>query len=408
MSIMNWFKKAGATARAMTLYLPLSQNSGTQARYESFAREGYSKNSVVYACIREIAEASAGVPWTLHHRLPNGDKKEIGEHPLLRLVGRPNPLQGQFEFIETAMAYLYLAGNCYLEFTGPGRVDEAPTSPPGEMHLLRPDRMTVLADPVNIVGGYEYRVGGETVRFAPERILHLKLFNPLNDWYGLSPVQVASLAINKMNAGDLWNTALLQNAAVPSGALVAKQRLTDEQFKHLEKEMIDRFQGPRNAHKPLLLEGDLDWKEIGITPKDMDWIEGLKLSALQIAQVYNVPPELIGIGSATYQNRKEARKALYTEVVLPALRRLRDALNNSLVPRFGGDLVLDIDTDRVEALSEDLNSLWERANKTAFLTVNEKRALIGYGPLPGGDAPPATGHAPSANADPAGHGKISF
>ena len=84
---------------------------------------------------------------------------------------------------------------------------------------------------------------------------------------------------------------------------------------------------------------------------------------------------------ATHQNRKEARKALYTEVVLPALSRLRDALNRWLAPRFGDGLHLDFDTDGIEALSEDRESLWRRVNASRFLTLDEKREALGYVPL---------------------------
>lgn len=384
MKLFNWLKsiakKNSAAHRAMTLFLPLDQGVASRTDYASLAKEGYAQNSVVFACIKEIAEAAAGVEWILYRLKPGGGRREIVEHPLLDLLNRPNPLQGRFEFIEAVMAYLYLSGNTYIEtvHTGSSQV-------PRELYVLRPDRVRVLPHPVNLVQGYEYTVGGETVRFPRDRVLHLKLFHPLDDFYGMSPVQVAALAIDKMNAGDKWNAALLQNAAVPSGALVAKERLTDEQFNRLRREMREQIQGVQNAREPLLLEQDLEWKEMAIRPHDMDWIEGLRMSALQIAQIYNIPPEIIGLQPATYQNRREARKALYTEVVCPALNRLRDALNNWLIPRFGDDLLLDYDKDGIEALSDDQDSLWRRANTSRFLTLNEKRRMVGFDDIPGAD-----------------------
>lgn len=390
MKIFQWFKdiatKQSAVSRALTLFLPLDQGISTRADYATLAKEGFTQNSVVFACIKEIAGAAAGVDWLLYELEPDGSRKKIPAHPLLDLLARPNPLQGKFEFIESAIGYLYVSGNAYLEMVGPPRTtSSSPKPPPKEMYALRPDRMKVVPHPVNLVAGYEYAVGGQKVHLAHDRILHLKLFHPLNDWYGLSPIQVAALAIDKLNAGDKWNSALLQNSAVPSGALVSKERLTDEQFRRLKKEMQEQVQGIKNAREPLLLEQDLDWKELSVNPKDMDWIEGLKFSALQIAQIYNVPPELIGLQSATHQNRKEGRKALYTEVICPALNRLRDQFNTLLTPKFGQNLFLDYDKDKIEALSEDQESLWKRANDSKFLTVNEKRHLVGFDTIPGGD-----------------------
>ncbi|PIP74102.1 MAG: phage portal protein [Nitrospinae bacterium CG22_combo_CG10-13_8_21_14_all_47_10] len=376
-------KKESSVTRALTLWLPAGQGVSSKTDYASLAKEGFTQNSVAFSCVKEIASASAGVPWILFRKLPGGERREVSQHPLLDLLARPNPLQGKYELIESMVCHLYISGNTYMEAVGP--TGGGPSGLPKELYVLRPDRMKVIPDAVHYVGGYEYTASGNRVEFPRDRILHLKLFNPLDDWYGLSPVQVAALAIDKLNSGDKWNASLLQNAAVPSGALTCKQRLTDDQFDRLKTEMRRQIQGVNNAREPLLLEQDLEWKELGISPKDMDWIEGLKMSALQVTQVFNVPPELVGLGPATYQNRKEARKALYTEVVCPFLNRLRDGLNNWLVPRFGDDLFLDYDKDGIEALSEDQEALWNRVNQCEFLTVNEKRHMVGFDDVPDGD-----------------------
>ncbi len=385
MKIIEWFKdikrKESAVTRAMTLWLPAGQGVSSKTDFVHLAKEGFTKNSVVFSCIKEIAAASAGVPWVLFQQLTGDERREIPHHPLLDLISRPNPLQGKYELIESLVCHLYLSGNTYIESVGPRHAGGSPQ----ELYILRPDRMKVVPDAIHYVSGYEYTVSGQKVEFSRDQILHLKLFNPLDDWYGLSPIKVAALAIDKLNSGDKWNASLLQNAAVPSGALTCKQRLTDDQFDRLKIEMQRQIKGVSNAREPLLLEQDLEWKELGISPKDMDWIEGLKMSALQVAQVFNVPPELVGLGRATYQNRKEARKALYTEVVCPLLNRIRDGLNNWLVPKFGKNLILDYDKDGIEALSEDQEALWNRVNQSEFLTVNEKRRMVGFDDLSGGD-----------------------
>ena len=94
-------------------------------------------------------------------------------------------------------------------------------------------------------------------------ILHLRLFHPANDYYGMSPVEAASTAIDIHNTAAQWNKALLDNSARPSGALVytgGEGRPTAEQFTRLRDELETGFQGARQAGRPLLLEGGLDWK----------------------------------------------------------------------------------------------------------------------------------------------------
>jgi phage portal protein BeeE len=91
-------------------------------------------------------------------------------------------------------------------------------------------------------------------------ILHLTFFHPLDDHYGLAPIEPAAVAIDTHNAGSKWNKALLDNAARPSGALVYSGPegavLSDSQFDRLKRELTDTYQGAVNAGRPLLLSSD--------------------------------------------------------------------------------------------------------------------------------------------------------
>ena len=345
--IAFWRQKASQTSAVRTAMLPLGQGVQPKASYESFSKEGYMANPTVFACLREISEGAAGVPFTLFRQ--HGSKiDEVEDHPLLKLLDHPNPLQGRFEFLEAVIAYQYLSGNTFIEAVGPDR------GKPQELYSLRPDRMSIIPHRFEMVGGYVYKVGGNKVTFTPDQVMHQKLFHPLDDFNGLSPIQVAALAIDKMNQGDKWNSALMKNMGVPSGQLVSKKPLTDEQYSRLKSEIRESISGPANARAPLLLEDEMEWKEMGANARDLDFIKGMQFSALQVASIYNMPPELIGLQPATYQNRKEARKALYTEVICPALQRLVDGLNSWLVPKFGDKgLFLAVNKDGIEALSED-------------------------------------------------------
>jgi HK97 family phage portal protein len=225
-------------------------------------------------------------------------------------------------------------------------------------------------------------------------ILHLRLFHPLNDYYGFSPIEAAAAGIDIHNAAGSWNKALLDNGARPSGALIyhgadGQANLSEEQFARLKSELGDNYQGTANAGRPLLLEGGLDWKEMSFNPKDMDFIQSKNISAREIAAAFGVPPMLLGItGDNTYANYQEANRAFYRQTVLPLAGKAARALSAWLGPRFGGDLRLWYDADQVEALSYDRELLWKRVRSADFLTVNEKRAALGYAPIAGGDALP--------------------
>jgi HK97 family phage portal protein len=383
-------RKSSATARLIAL------EGGGRARwtprdYAALAREGYGRNSIVYRAVRLIAESLGGLSFVL-----NEGASELTTHPLLDLLARPNPRQDGATLIENLGAYLLLAGNTYVEAVSlPGAGEGGDAPPVRELYALRPDRMKVVPGPDGWPQGYEYTVAGQTVRFdqslGQPPILHLTFFNPLDDYYGLSPLEAAAVAVDTHNAAAKWNKALLDNAARPSGALVYSGTdgliLADQQFSRLKKELEEQYQGTANAGRPLLLEGGLDWKPMALTPKDMDFMEAKHAAAREIALAFGVPPMLLAIpGDNTYSNYQEASRVFWRQTVLPLANRIGAALTQWLAPSFGGGLSLAVDTDKIEALGPDRAALWERVTKAPFLTVNEKRAATGYGAVAGGDA----------------------
>jgi HK97 family phage portal protein len=144
-------------------------------------------------------------------------------------------------------------------------------------------------------------------------ILHLTLFHPTDDHYGLSPMEAAAVPLDIDNAAGAWNKSLLDNAARPSGALVfSGNPVSETQFGRLKDELKASYQGAANAGRPLLLEGGLTWQPLSLTPKDMDFIEAKNAAAREIALAFGVPPLLLGLpGDNTHANYAEANRAFY-------------------------------------------------------------------------------------------------
>jgi HK97 family phage portal protein len=359
------------------------------------------QNAILYRAVRMISEAAASVPLLLYQ----GDE-EITEHPLLALLARPNPGATAPDLCEAWYGYLLVSGNAYLEAVAVGGTVR-------ELHTLRPDRMKVVPGPGGWPEAFDYTADGKTQRISGEaapgvpRILHVKLFHPLSDHYGLSPIEAAASAIDIHNTASRWNKALLDNSARPSGALVYTARdgnLTAEQYDRLKSELEQGFQGAARAGRPLLLEGGLDWKSMSLSPRDMDFIEAKHVAAREIALALGVPPMLLGIpGDNTYSNYQEATRSFWRSAVLPLVNRTAKALSAWLSPAYsavggrqsgvvGRDqttpdprrptavLHLRPDLDAIEALSTEREALWTRVNAATFLTPDEKRAAVGYGP----------------------------
>jgi hypothetical protein len=135
----------------------------------------------------------------------------------------------------------------------------------------------------------------------------------------------------------------------------------------------------------MILDGGLEAQPLSFSPQDMSMDKSMLWSAQRICAAFGVPGELVGLMSATYQNRREARKALYTETILPLLDRIADDLNNWLAPQFGPALTLAYDRDSIEALQEDREALFNQIKAASWLTVNEQRVMAGYEERPEGD-----------------------
>lgn len=119
---------------------------------------------------------------------------------------------------------------------------------------------------------YEYRVANHLRHIAAGEggLLHLRLFHPLDGLLGFPPLAAAQMALDLSNAAATWNTALLDNSALPSGALVYQPKeggnLSADQYDRLKTELDEGYSGQMRAGRPLLLEGGLDWKAMGLSP----------------------------------------------------------------------------------------------------------------------------------------------
>jgi HK97 family phage portal protein len=378
--------KASAARRLFALSVA-GRPQWTPADFGALARQGFAKNPVAYRCVRMLSESAASVPLVCHL-----DGRRATDHPLQRLIDRPNPEMSAPDLFEAFFGALQTAGNGYLEAAGEA---VAQGGAPTELYALRPDRVRVVPGPDGWPIAWTYDADGTVATlkrrgdgFAP--VLHLKLLNPTDDHYGLSPLQAAGRAVDVHNASSDWNKALLDNAARPSGALVyapgAGERLTEAQFERLKAELIDLHTGAAAAGRPLLLEGGLDWKPMALTPQEMDFAEGKHAAAREIALAFGVPPQLLGIpGDNTYSNYKEANAAFWRTAVAPLAERGARALSAWLGPLFDG-AVLRCDFDQAPALAAERTELWARLDAATFLTPEEKRRMAGLGVA--GDAAP--------------------
>jgi len=340
--------------------------------YEEQVRNSYLGNPVAQRAVRMVADGVASSPLT-------ASVPEVLPLVTARSAGQM--------LTETMAMQLLLHGNAYVQLICDA--NGAPT----ELFALRPERITIESDARGWPIAYRYKAGETVTRLAAEdargrpAIIHVKAPHPLDDHYGLGCLGAAAGAVAIHNAATRWNTALLDNAARPSGALVYEPRdeasavLSPEAFARLREELDAGFSGAANAGRPLLLEGGLRWQTMSLTPADMDFV-GLKAGAArEIALAFGVPPMLLGLpGDATYANYREANKALWRLTILPLASTILGGIADALKPWWPG-LTIGVDLDGVAALSEERERLWAQVSAADFLSTEEKRAMVGIEPV---------------------------
>ncbi len=351
--------------------------SGINDYYE-LSDTGYKKNVIVFRCVQLISRALASVEWQTEQLLDKPNSNDIA-NKMLDLIKKPNSQMYKTSFMEQAISHLLLSGNCYI--LAVKNESDVPTS----LHLLRPDRINIIPGQRNLPLGYEYRHYNKKHVFEVDQtdghsdILHIKLFNPLDDWYGMSPVEVAMSSINQHNAIAQQNSSFLKNGGRPSGALMYKSSLDNQKREELKSNLRNLYEGGRNAGKILLLEGNFEWKEMGLSPKDLDFISGKELSSKEIALAFGVPSILIGqMSSATFSNYKEARYTFWEETLIPLLNIISGEFSNWFKMLFKTDISITYDLDSIPALSKRRETEWRKINNAEFLTINEKREALGY------------------------------
>ena len=362
--------------------VPLNYDVGDasypDASYANFASEGYGKNEIVHACIRELAVAAASPKYMIEAPSTDGGTVEVTSGLLYDLITRPNSTDDWYSFIEQLVTYLMVAGNAYVykERSRGNRVTA--------LYLLRPDRVRIIGASYG-AAGFVYDVGGKDYQIPVEDMCHLSLPNPAGDLYGLSPLQVLSRTVNlDLNMTD-FAKVYFQNAGVPSGLLKLKRRLnTQEEASTIRARWRSQFGGRNNFHRIAILDEDAEYQQMASAPKDMAMSELHDLTESRICSVFGVPAILVGanvgLQRSTYSNYREARLTFHSETLEPLVGRILRYLNHHLFSEYPGNETMTVDWSSMRASLDDKADQTARVNALftgGILTLNEARQQLG-------------------------------
>ena len=389
MGLFDYFRtKAYGDEIASTIPLThdLEQAIYPEISYSNFAKEGYNKNEIVHACIRELSTSASSPRYFLEVNASDGGVLELERGGLFELMTEPTPELDWAGWIELVVTYLQIAGNVYV------LKERQKTNKISALYLLRPDRVTINGGKMG-AESYTYEVGGTEYDIPKEDICHLTLPNPAGDLYGLSPLQVLARTVNlDLNMTD-YSKVFFQNAGVPSGLLKIKRRLqSQEEATTIRSRWRSQFGGKGNYHRVAIMDDDAEYQPMGGVPKDLALNELRNVTEARICAVFGVPPILIGanvgLERATYSNYREARFSFNAETLQPLVNRIIRWLNYSLVPEFPNQGIFAVDKASMTEMIDDKESSTQRAVtlfSNGLLTLNEARELVGIEALSSGD-----------------------
>ena len=303
---------------------------------QSFAGKTVTERSAmqmtaVYACVRILSEAVAGLPLDLYRYKSDGGKEKAIDHPLyLLLHDEPNAEMSSFVFRETLMTHLLLWGNAYSQIIRNGRGEVIALYP------LMPNRMSVNRD---AKGKLYYRyirsledAGGkrdETVILLPEDVLHIPGLG-FDGLVGYSPIAMAKNAIGLSMATEEYGSKFFANGAAPSGVLEHPSTIKDPQ--RVREAWMSQFGGSENSGKIAVLEEGMKYSPISISPEQAQFLETRKFQINEIARLFRIPPHMIGdLERSTFSNIEQQSLEFVKYTLDPWVIRWEQSIHRSLL-----------------------------------------------------------------------------
>lgn len=342
---------------------------------EEAVRRGYTRASIVYACIRLIADTATSVPLRVYRR-DTDDYQAQPNHPLQALLDAPNGKLTRRRLYLRAMQHLQLSGNAvWLKVRIPK------SGPPTQLWPISPDTIKPVPDERDYIAYYELTISdGRKLRIETRDVVHMQLENPETPWWGIGPLQAAIRDADLYLGNKAWNLRTVERGAVTPGVLEVPEDLTDDQWARLREQLDARTFGEDDAGKELILGSGMKYHRMSLTGEEMGFLESMRFGREEIAMVFGVPSAMLTPENATLANVEAYAKQFWEHTIVPLNLAIADILTLSLVPDYDttGTLEVAHDYSQVPAMQTSINEQSEAAERlvrTGFTPAGVNRLL---------------------------------
>lgn len=367
--------------KAIFRYLGMNMPVWMSENVEYYIEKGYYGNPDLYSVIQKITQMSCNGIMQVKKQVGE-DVQVLDNHPLYDLFDQPNPLQGGIEFRKNMIEFYLVTGNAYINGLAPNSGINAKRFK--ELYLL-PSQYTEI-----ISGGWRNPVKGYQVNFdksitlEPKDVMHVKTTNLRanngEQLYGLSPITAALKTLTTSNDGYATKASMFQNQGIRgfiSRGGDDSEDFTEKQAGYLANSLNRKYSGAGNSGKIAAIGGRAIWNAVGLSAVDLQVLESIRADLVTFCRIYGVSPMLFGVEeSSTYNNVKEAKKAAYSETVIPMMKMFADEINRWIKGRYEDGVYIDFDFSNVPELQEDIKSQVDALKDAWWITPNRKNEIM--------------------------------
>jgi len=305
--------------------------------------------------------------------------EEVLEHPLIDLLKNVNSFSNGFDLHEMTQLHQELTGNAYWLLI------ENKLGVPEEIWIVPPDRMYPIPDPSKFISGYAYRYGMTKIAFNEQSIIQFKMPNPYSPYYGLSPLVAVAEAYGINVNMNKYEASIFRNMGRLTGAFETDESLDEQEYERLKLELRETFTGVDNIGKSPLLEKGVSFKDYGLKPAELSFLEGRLRIKEEILNSFGQNLALYD-KSATRANSDAAQTMYARRAIKPRCFRYQDKLNEKLVPKFDEYLFFAFE----DPVPEDIliaQKVREGNLRSGYSAINEERHKGRLPPIEGGNEP---------------------
>lgn len=347
--------------------------------------EGLEQSVWVYTCAMRLALAMSLPRWEVA-RIGSKEALTKDQHPLAKLLSRPNQEMSWRDMVQTMTLHLFLSGNSITsKIAGYGGA-------PIELWPMDPGRAQYTYNKRGITSYAFYVPGEEDEILRREQAVHLRFNNPSNPFWGLSPMKAGAKAVEIDRLSSAWQASLLNNGMVPPGVFKVKRTMSPAQLEEFKEELGLEWAGADNAGTPLVIGNDVEFQRLAEPARELDHTGSKIQNAHEVCAIMLTPPPMVGLlDRATYNNVTTVRRVWWEDTLTPLLQAMVDGVAAQVLPdyRDGESLELRVDISDVPAFLDILERKADILMKLIEGTIppNSARKLVGLevDPVEGGD-----------------------